>query len=233
MFPLLSIFRRRIASPSFILQTLNRISKGKVVDVGCGDGQFLDAAKQLGWSTLGIEMDPEAVKIVRASGHDVIQGTYEALADFDNEIDCVICSHVLEHVHDPKSLLLVISGALKVGGTALISLPNAGSIVLLTLQENWRGLEAPRHLAIPTFEGILNLTRALGFETEATFVSRLETLDESLAIAELRGTDMQELRKKLALMQDGSGRVTETNSDFINLILKKTVTQSQLPVERY
>ena len=232
MFPLLLIFRRRIAPPSFILQALNCLPKGKVIDVGCGDGQFLDAAKQLGWSTQGIEIDPEAVKVVKASGHDVIQSTYEALADFGNEIDCVICSHVLEHVHDPKSLLLAISGALKVGGTVLISLPNAGSIVLQTLRENWRGLEAPRHLAIPTFEAILNLTRTLGFETEATFVSRLETLDESLAIAQLRGTDMQELRKKVALLQNGSGSVTETNSDFINLVLKKTAKQSELPVKR-
>lgn len=231
MFPLLSIFRRRIAPPSFILQALSRLPKGKVIDVGCGNGQFLDAAKQLGWNTLGIEIDPEAVKVVRASGHDVIQGTYEALGDFDNEIDCVICSHVLEHVHDPKSLLLAIARALKVGGTTLISLPNAGSIVLLTLQENWRGLEAPRHLAIPTFEGILNLTRALGFETEATFVSRFETLDESLAIAKLRGTDTQESRKKVAVLQEGVGQVSETNSDFINLILKKTATQSELPAE--
>lgn len=232
MFPLLSVFRRRIASPSFILQVLNRLPKGKVIDVGCGDGQFLNSAKQLGWSTLGIEMDPEAVRVVRASGHDVIQGSYEALADFDNKIDCVVCSHVLEHVHDPKSLLLAISRALKVGGTALISLPNAGSVVLHTLRENWRGLEAPRHLAIPTFEGALNLTRTLGFETEATFVSKLETLDESLAIAQFRGADRHEVAKQVALLKDWSGRVMETNSDFINLVLKKTGTRYELPVVR-
>lgn len=221
MFPLLSVFRQRIAPPSFILRTLNQLPRGKVVDVGCGDGLFLDAAKQLGWDTLGIELDPEAVKVVRASGHEVIHGTYEACTVFDNQIDCIICSHVLEHVHDPKALLFAISHALKTGGIALISLPNAGSIVRRAAQENWRGLEAPRHLAIPRMEGLLEAARSFGFEKEASFVSRFETLDASLTIAQHRGADMPALRQKLALMQDDASRVTETDSDFINLVLKK------------
>lgn len=221
IFPLLSVLRRRIAAPSFILKELNQLPKGKVVDVGCGDGAFLDAAKQLGWNTLGIEFDPEAVKVVRASGHEVIQGTYEACSVFDNQIDCIICSHVLEHVHDPKALLFILSRALKVGGIALISLPNAGSIVRHAVQENWRGIEAPRHLAIPRLDGLLKAARAMGFEKEASFVSRFETLEASLTIARHRGANMSALHKKVALMQEGASNVTETDSDFINLVLKK------------
>lgn len=221
MFPLLSIFRQHIEPPSFILRKLNQLPRGKVVDVGCGDGLFLDSAKQLGWDTLGIELDSEAVKVARASGHKVIQGTYEACTAFENQIDCIICSHVLEHVHDPKALLLVLSHALKAGGIALISLPNAGSTVRRTVQENWRGLEAPRHLAIPRMEGLLEAARSAGFEKEASFVSKFETLDASLTIAEHRGIDMTALHRKVALMQDGARNVTETDSDFINLVLKK------------
>ena len=221
MFPVLSVLRSRIAAPSFILKKLNQLPKGKVVDIGCGDGAFLNAAKQLGWDTLGIELDPEAVTVVRASGHEVIHGTYEACATVKNPVDCIICSHVLEHVHDPKALLLTLSNALRPGGIALITLPNAGSIVRHTVQENWRGLEAPRHLVIPRFEGLLKMAQALGFQKEASFVSRFETLEASLTIAQHRGVDMPALHKKLILMSDRANLVTETNSDFINLVLKK------------
>lgn len=221
MFPMLSVFRRHIDPPSFFIKELNKLPKGKVVDVGCGDGMFLDVAKQLGWKTLGIELDPEAAKVVRASGHEVINDTYEACSAFDNQIDCIICSHVLEHVHDPKALLFVLSRALKMGGTALISLPNAGSIVRRAVQENWRGLEAPRHLAIPRVEGLLEVARAAGFEKQASFVSKLETLDRSLAIAQYRGVDVPALLQKMKFMQDETKAMSEADSDFINLVLKK------------
>lgn len=221
MFPALAIFRQRIASPSFILQKLNQLPKGRLVDVGCGDGLFLEAGRQLGWDTLGIELDPEAVRVARKAGHEVVHGTHEALAAFENEVDCIICSHVIEHVHNPNFLLSAVSRALKMGGVALVSLPNAGSVVLQAVSENWRGLEAPRHLAIPRYESFREMTCQYGLSMEASFVSRHETLDASLAIARNRGVNMHELNDKVTLLQQGLVDLTESNSDFINLVLKK------------
>lgn len=221
LFPVLSVFRTRIAPPSFILRELHQLPKGRVVDVGCGDGMFLDMAKQLGWRTLGIELDPEAAKVVRASGHELVQGTYEALAAFDKEIDCIICSHVLEHVHDPKALFLAMSEALKMGGVVLLSMPNAGSIVRSAVNDNWRGLEAPRHLAIPRYAGLLAVARLFGFEKKYSTISRFETLDASLRIARQRGADTPAFRAGVARLQAEEDRVTETNSDFINVVLRK------------
>ena len=221
LFPLLSVFRNRIAAPSFILQELHRLPKGRVVDVGCGDGMFLDVAKQFGWHTLGIEVDPEAAKVVRASGHEVVQNTYEALAAFDNEIDCIICSHVLEHVHDPKALFFAMSEALKLGGVVLLSLPNAGSIVRSAVSDNWRGLEAPRHLVIPRYEGLLEAARLFGFEKKFSTISRFETLDASLLIAQRRGIDTPDFCAGVARLQTVKDSVTEVNSDFINVVLRK------------
>jgi SAM-dependent methyltransferase len=221
LFPLLAVFRKRIVAPSFILQELNNLPKGRLIDVGCGDGAYLDSAKQMGWQTLGIEFDPKSVKIVEKSGHKVVQGTYEALAAFQNEIDCIICSHVLEHVHDPKTLLSLIASALKPGGVAIFSLPNAGSIVRSIFSDSWRGLEAPRHLAIPGFESLLDLTRAFGFELKLYTVSRLETLKASLAIVFARGVEIPNLQEKVMKLQTAEGQVDKFNSDFINIVLVK------------
>lgn len=225
LFPLLDVFRNRMVAPSFILQELNNLPKGRLIDVGCGDGAYLDSAKQLGWQTLGIEFDPKSAKIVEKSGHKVIQGTYEALAAFQNEIDCIICSHVLEHVHDPKALLSLIASALKPGGVSIFSLPNAGSVVRGIFADSWRGLEAPRHLAIPGFQSLLEVTRAFGFELKLCTVSRLETLEASLAIVLERGVEIPALQEKVVKLRAAEGQVDKFNSDFINIILVKISSQ--------
>lgn len=219
MYPLLAPLRRRMAEPSFILQALNRLPRGRLMDVGCGNGVNLAAARQLGWAAQGLELDPQAVAAARAAGLDVQQGDYGRLEEFQGLFDCIICSHVLEHVHAPHSLLRAIHAALKPGGAALISLPNADSSVLEAVGESWRGLEAPRHLAIPTARTMRTLVEALGFAVEAAPISPWVTLEESLAIAQRRGLDLrgraERLRRTFEIMD-------ETRSDFINLVLKRT-----------
>jgi SAM-dependent methyltransferase len=225
LFPLLEVFRNRVVAPSFILQELNNLPKGRLIDVGCGDGAYLDAAKQLGWQTLGIEFDPKSAKIAEKSGHQVIQGTYEALAAFQNEIDCIICSHVLEHVHDPKALLTLIANALKLGGVSIFSLPNAGSVVRSIFADSWRGLEAPRHLAIPQFQSLLELTCAFGFELKLSTVSRLETLEASSDIVRKRGVETPSLQDSVVKLRAAEIQIDELNADFINIVLVKKSIQ--------
>ncbi len=218
MYPLLTPLRRRMAEP-FILQAINRLPRGGLMDVGCGNGGNLAAARQLGWTAQGLEIDPRAVASARAAGLDVRQGDYGRLQEFQGVFDCLICSHVIEHVHAPLALLRAIHAALKPGGVALISLPNADSIVLEAVGENWRGLEAPRHLAIPTTRTMRASVEALGFAVEAAPVSPWVTFEESLAIAQRRGLDLRAPARRL---RRTVGIVDDTRSDFINLVLKRT-----------
>lgn len=216
---LLAPLRLRIAAPSFILQAMNRLPRGRLMDVGCGNGANLEAARQLGWAAQGIELDLRAVATARAQGLDVIEGDYRRLAEFKAAFDCIICSHVIEHVHAPLDLLRAIRAALKPGGTALVSLPNADSAVLEVVGENWRGLEAPRHLAIPTARYLRALFEGMGFTIESAPVSPWVTLPESLAIARRRG--LADLTARAEAAVRSSGKVTEDRSDFINLVLKR------------
>jgi len=218
MQPLLAPLRRRMADPFFILQILNRLPRGRLMDVGCGNGGYLAAARQLGWTVQGLEIDPQAVAAARAAGLDVLQGDYRCLDKFQGAFDCLVCSHVIEHVHAPLALLQAIHAALKPDGVALISLPNADSIVLEAFGANWRGLEAPRHLAIPTARTMRALFEAQGFAVEAAPVSSLATLEATLAIARRRGLDLRSTAERL---RRTVGIVDETRSDFINLVLRK------------
>lgn len=219
-YPLLKPLRGRLAEPSFILQALNRLPRGKLMDVGCGNGSNLLAARQLGWIVQGLEIDPQAAAVASAAGLSVAQGDYRRLTEFPDAFDAIICSHVIEHVHAPLNLMDAIYNALKPGGVVLVSLPNADSIVLEAVGENWRGLEAPRHLAIPTARTMHTLVEALGFAVDAAPVSPRVTLKESLAIAKRRGLDLQQNVERLCCT---SRTVDERRADLINLVLRKRV----------
>lgn len=140
--------------------------KGLLIDVGCGNGDTLRVAGQLGWQALGIELDPSAVGAARQRGLNVVQGGYEMLAQYQGAADCVVCSHVLEHVHHPLRLLKLLADALKPNGLLLISAPNASSYLRDYYGENWRGLEAPRHLAIPDAAWLVSALRSAGFDCQ-------------------------------------------------------------------
>lgn len=146
--PVLSLLQRWIVEP-FGLRQLAALPRGLLIDVGCGNGDTLRLARQLGWNVLGLELDAGAVEAARAQGLEVIQGGYEGLAAYPGRADCIVCSHVLEHVHQPVALLELLVRALAPGGALLLSAPNASSYLQDHYARDWRGLEAPRHLALP------------------------------------------------------------------------------------
>lgn len=154
--------RNRLSAP-FHIQELARLSPGRLLDVGCGNGYMLDVASKLGWDARGLEFDPVAVRTATARGLNVEQGGYERLGEFAASLDCVLCSHVLEHVAEPRELLRLAAGALRDGGVLLLALPNATSIMRSRFGDNWRGLEAPRHLTIPSAHQLAIVLDEVGF----------------------------------------------------------------------
>lgn len=135
---------------TFDVKSLLNMQKGKLLDVGAGSGSTLKIAKALGWDVLGIEIDLKAVTNIKKLGINVIQGDFNVLNTLQEHYDCVICSHVLEHVYDPKKLINLLHKVLKPGGFLVLTLPNSQSCVLSVFKDKWRGLEAPRHIAIPS-----------------------------------------------------------------------------------
>lgn len=175
---LLNPLKSRLAEP-FEIGELARLPIGRVMDVGCGNGRMLAVAKRLGWTVRGLEIDPAAVRVARGRGLDVVEGSYSRLDEFAGQFDCVICSHVIEHVYEPRDMLARIARALKEGGTLLLSAPNASSLVRLHFGNYWRGLEAPRHLAIPSARALEALVVASGFDCRQRTIAGLWTAAES------------------------------------------------------
>jgi hypothetical protein len=98
---------------------------GRLLDVGCGSGGFLQRAIQAGWDVVGVEPDPKASAVARQSSHADI---YASLDDVSGLFDVITMAHVVEHLHDPRAVLADCHSRLRPGGNLWIATPNISGL---------------------------------------------------------------------------------------------------------
>jgi 2-polyprenyl-3-methyl-5-hydroxy-6-metoxy-1,4-benzoquinol methylase len=102
---------------------------GRMLDLGCGDGTVLWLAREDGWQVRGVELFPEHATLVHESlGFDVDVSDITAYQGVKEAWDCVVLTHVLEHLPDPVGALIKIRGLLKPGGVAVLEFPNIDAL---------------------------------------------------------------------------------------------------------
>lgn len=135
---------------------------GRLLDVGCGSGGFLQRASLAGWEVEGIEPDPSAARLARSSG---LGRVYESLDQIDTRFfDVVTLSHVIEHVHRPDQVLKECFNLLKPQGRIWIATPNIGGYGHRKYGKDWQALEVPRHLVMPSATALHLMLQKAGFE---------------------------------------------------------------------
>lgn len=142
---------------------LPKCPKGRLLDVGCGNGDFLQLAQQAGWQAVGVEPDPKAVAIARARGLTVHHGGLETLSAESETYDGITMNHVIEHVHDPRTTLTHCYRLLKPGGWLWLETPNLDAQGHARYGEYWIGLDIPRHLVVFTDRALQQLLTEVGF----------------------------------------------------------------------
>ena len=136
----------------------------RLLDVGCGNGEFVLRARDLGWSAAGIDIDPAAVEVARSAGLDVQCMTVAQAARRDSRSwDAVFASHVLEHVYDPPAFLRHARDLLRPGGVLWLATPNLLASGHARFGPFWLGLDPPRHLVLFTRASLEAAVAAAGF----------------------------------------------------------------------
>jgi SAM-dependent methyltransferase len=136
-----------------------------LLDVGCGNGAFLQQVQALGWQAVGLEMDSNACGMASSRGLNIVQGSVPHTGLSDGSFDVVTLHHVIEHVHDPRAVLREVLRLLRPNGRAVLTTPNWRSYGANLFGQSWRGLEPPRHLVLFTPDGLLRLMGQAGFVT--------------------------------------------------------------------
>jgi 2-polyprenyl-3-methyl-5-hydroxy-6-metoxy-1,4-benzoquinol methylase len=144
---------------------------GRVLDIGCGRGDFLMACRRRGWQVTGLEQDTAPIMELRESlGFDVHATT--ALPSLpDASFDAVTMWHVFEHMPYPRETLRQAHRLLRPGGCIVIEVPNYGSWQARMAPREWFHLDVPRHLLHFEKSTLQAMLAAEGFRAEswATF----------------------------------------------------------------
>lgn len=119
----------------------------RLLEIGCGHGDFLVEAQKYGYDVTGIEISDDAAHIAqRRLGHGhVICGTIDSVALAEHQFDICAISDVIEHVRDPLLFLQQIHRLLKPDGVLFIATPSLDSWSARLLRQNWMEFK-PEHL---------------------------------------------------------------------------------------
>lgn len=95
---------------------------GRILDVGCGNGEFMAAAREAGYRVTGTDISVPAVELCRSRGLDAVAGDFLTLP-FDGEFDAVTMWDVIEHLPDPAAFVSRARSLLRPGGYLVIKTP--------------------------------------------------------------------------------------------------------------
>ncbi len=125
------------------LRWINRFTpvttQRRLLDIGCGDGSFIEAAQNDRWQVTGVERAPD---FARSLGLSV----YESLDSITDMFDCVTLWHVLEHIEDATELFMSLDRVLARGGSIFIAVPDFQSLQARVFGRHWLHLDVPRHV---------------------------------------------------------------------------------------
>lgn len=118
---------------------------GKLLDIGCGTGEFLAEMKRAGWEVEGLEPDPGARSQAVAKGL-MVHDSSQLFGLTPNTYDAITLWHVLEHVHKLEDYVAQLCRLLKPEGKLFIAVPNYLSSDADHYQAEWAAYDVPRHL---------------------------------------------------------------------------------------
>lgn len=164
------------------LKLINRLSKDskRLLDVGCGTGDFLLTAKNNGWDIKGIEPNPQAREIANSKTKNAVSNI-EGLLDLEkHSFDVITLWHVLEHLPNLEAHIQLFQSLLKPNGRLIIAVPNFKSYDATYYKSFWAAYDVPRHLWHFSKTSISKLFSKYDMEVENTLPMKFDAFYVSL-----------------------------------------------------
>ena len=118
----------------------------KLLDIGCGTGDFLQTIQQDNWMVSGIEPDENARQIANSKTNNVVSDIDQMTLFESHSFDVITLWHVLEHLPNLDEQISMLKRLLKKKGSLVIAVPNFKSFDANYYKEFWAAYDVPRHL---------------------------------------------------------------------------------------
>jgi len=148
------------------VKLINKVaSKGRLLDYGCGTGQFLNAAKANGWLINGVEPSASARENIQLNIRAVVTDHLDRTKT-PQKFNIITLWHVLEHLTDLRHTLSTLVNKLATTGKLIIAVPNAESYDAQLYTEHWAAYDVPRHLYHFTQKSLAQLLESLNLQID-------------------------------------------------------------------
>lgn len=138
--------KRTLMQKQKLVRKISGKDTGRILDIGCGTGAFLNTMRSAGWQVTGVEQDTLARENARQL-YNIAALPASSLRQFDSEsFDVITLWHVLEHVHDLHGYMEAMTGMLRHDGKILIAVPNHNADDARHYGPAWAAWDVPRHL---------------------------------------------------------------------------------------
>ena len=142
-------------------------SYGRLLDVGCGAGFFLDAARSRGFDVSGVDLSPVPAAHAREQlGLDVAVGSLYRLQAASETFDAVTIFQTIEHDPDPATFCQELHRIVKPGGVVMVTTPAADGFVARVMGRRWFGYRNVEHVSFFSRQSLRHALESAGFEIE-------------------------------------------------------------------
>lgn len=148
----------------FKSKSIPRIGVGKLLEIGCANGIYMDKMRNAGWIVEGIEFSESVATQARAKGFKVQTATVETAQPPTEQVDIIAAWMVLEHLHEPVKALEKMRSWIKPDGYLIASVPDADSWERRIFKDRWYALQLPTHLYHYTPDSISYVLRCAGWK---------------------------------------------------------------------
>jgi 2-polyprenyl-3-methyl-5-hydroxy-6-metoxy-1,4-benzoquinol methylase len=160
--------RKRDHNRTLLAELERRIPAGRLLEVGCAYGFFLDEARHRGWEVQGLE--PSAHAAAEASRRLGIEIPTTPLTEINvapQSVDAVVMWDVIEHLPDPRETLRKAAALLRPGGVVALSTGDVGSSAARLHGVNWSLMTPPWHQYYFSRTTLRRMLETTGFENVA------------------------------------------------------------------
>ena len=162
----------------FLVNSLTSVNK--ILDIGCGTGEFLHTCKQNGWDAYGIEPGEKARMAAIENYGLNVKREDEIKRLENNSFNIITLWHVLEHISKINELKGELKRLLSKEGRLIVAAPDCNSLDAKIYGKHWAAYDVPRHLYHFTSENIKRLFEKVNMQVESILPMKFDAFYVSM-----------------------------------------------------